>query len=232
MGSKGKKAVVLLSGGLDSGVCLAVAGDRGYGVIALTFNYGQRHKRELASALRLAQRAGVLAHEMVRFKFDWSDSSLLADSPRRPRTGKRAVSSRRMPSTYVPARNTIMLSLALAYAEVTSSDDIFFGANIHDYSGYPDCRPAYVEAFQTMANLAVKSAVLGKKINIHAPLMNLNKSEIIKNGLELGVRYELTHSCYSPRNSLACKKCSACFYRRKGFLELGVEDPTKYAEIS
>jgi len=221
-----KSAVLLLSGGLDSTTTLAIAKDMGFCVNALTIVYGQRNGVELMSAKKVVEHLGVQEHKILELNLRMFGGSALTDDI--------AVRShenndpQEIPNTYVPARNTIMLSLALAYAEVSGADDIFFGANVHDYSGYPDCRPEYIDAFEKMANLAVKSATLGHSIRIHAPLVNLTKAQIIARGMRLGVRYELTHSCYNPEGLLACGACSACFYRRKGFLDAGISDPTKY----
>ena len=221
-----KSAVVLLSGGLDSTTTLAIAKDMGFEPLALTILYGQRNQVEIISAKMVALHLGIKQHKIFDINLRLFGGSALTDDIS---VGKHdAGKANEIPNTYVPARNTILLSLALAYAEVNGACDIFFGANVHDYSGYPDCRPAYVDAFQKMANLAVKSAVLGQHIRIHAPLVNLSKAEIIKKGISLDVPYDLTHSCYDPKNDRACGACSACFYRRKGFLDAGVDDPTKY----
>lgn len=222
-----KVAVVLLSGGLDSATTLAIAKNMGFSVNALTILYGQRNRVELLAAKKVVQHQQIVDHKIIELDLRLFGGSALTDDI--------AVKSHEdqhqsdIPNTYVPARNTIMLSLALAYAEVSGADDIFYGANIHDYSGYPDCRPDYIEAFQKMANLATKSSTMGHEIRIHAPLVDLSKAEIIKKGIDLGVKYELTHSCYDPVDNKACKKCSACFYRRKGFMDAGVPDPTNYA---
>lgn len=225
-----KAAVVLLSGGLDSTTTLAIAKDLGFSVHALTVLYGQRNRIELLAAKRVVEQLNAEEHKIIELDLRlFGGSSLTADISVKAHEEHR---ENEIPDTYVPARNTILLSLALAYAEVSGADDIFFGANIHDYAGYPDCRPAYVAAFESMANLAVKSSVLGHKIKIHAPLVNMSKADIIKKGLSLGVRYELTHSCYAPFDDLACGQCSSCFYRKKGFLDAKVTDPTRYIKAT
>lgn len=213
----------MLSGGLDSSTVLAMA-SQNFSPYALTIFYGQRNHIEMAAAKRVAQAFDVAEHKTLELNLScFGGSSLTTDAPVPVH-----VESSDIPQTYVPARNTIMLSLALAYAETVGAVDIFFGAHIHDYSGYPDCRPAYVAAFENMANLATAHAVNGQKITIHAPLINLSKSEIIKRGLALGLDYGITHSCYDPVGDLACGKCSACHYRAKGFAEALVVDPTRY----
>lgn len=221
-----KPAVILLSGGLDSTTTLAVAKDMGFLPFALTIFYGQRNHVELQAAKRVAEYFAVINHKILDLDLRlFGGSSLTDDLSVRPHE-----ETQEIPKTYVPARNTIMLSLAMAYAEVSGADDIFFGANVHDYSGYPDCRPVYVEAFQNMANLATKRASLGNKMTIHAPLVNMSKASIIKTGLSLGVDYGITHSCYDPKEHLACGICSACHYRQKGFKDAGEKDPTRYVE--
>lgn len=221
-----KPAVVLLSGGLDSTTVLAIAKEMGFLPKALTILYGQRNQVELFAAQRVVKHFDVADHKILELDLRLFGGSSLTD--------EMAVSSHEknlepIPTTYVPARNTIMLSLAMAYAEVSGADDIFFGANVHDYSGYPDCRPAYIESFENMANLATKRSTLGHKMSIHAPLVNLSKASIIEKGLSLGVDYSITHSCYDPKEDLACGECSACFYRKKGFDDAKVLDPTRYA---
>lgn len=219
------KAVILLSGGLDSTTVLAVAKDQGYDAYALSIFYGQRNKYELNGARKIANHLGVIDHKIIDVNLRAFGGSSLTSQE----SVKQHKESDEIPNTYVPARNTIMLSLALGYAESIGASHIYYGANIHDYSGYPDCRPQYVSAFQALADVATKSALQGAGIKIHAPLMNLKKALIIKKGIDLGVDYSMTNSCYSPIDSAACGKCSACFYRKKGFLEAGVEDPTIYA---
>jgi 7-cyano-7-deazaguanine synthase len=220
-----KSAVILLSGGIDSTTTLAIAKNMGFSLYALSILYGQRNRVELLAAEKVAKSMSVNKHKVIEIDLRLIGGSALTDDI--PVTSHDE-NSAQMPATYVPARNTIMLSLALAYAEVIGSDDIFYGANVHDYSGYPDCRPEYIKAFEQMANLATKRAVLGRQITIHAPLVNLTKSMIIKKGIDLDVNFSITHSCYDPVDTLACGCCSACHYRRKGFVELGVDDPTNY----
>ena len=222
-----KKAVILLSGGLDSTTVLAMACDAGFDIRALTIFYGQRNHVELRASARVVEFFNIHEHKILELDLRLMGGSALTDNIAVP-THDMSLSSS-VPATYVPARNTIMLSLALGYAEVSDADDIFFGANIHDYSGYPDCRPDYISAFESMANLATKRATQGRPVRIHAPLVNLSKAEIIKKGLALGVPYGLTHSCYAPVEDLACGTCSACFYRKKGFEEACAQDPTCYA---
>jgi 7-cyano-7-deazaguanine synthase len=221
-----KKAVVLVSGGLDSATVVAMAQDMGFAVYALTLNYGQRNDAELISARAVTSFLKVSGHQIIDLDLRVFGGSSLTDSIE-VKAHNDAVPSE-IPSTYVPARNTIMLSLALAYSEVVGANDIFYGANVHDYSGYPDCRPEYVQAFEAMANLATKASTLGHRLKIHAPLVGLTKAEIIATGAKLGVDYGLTLSCYDPQKGLACGHCSACFYRRKGFTEASVLDPTVY----
>lgn len=220
------KAVVLLSGGLDSATTLAIASSRGYECHALSVDYGQRHGSELRAAARVAQSIGARDHKMVKIDLTSFGGSALTDETRAiPADGIRAG----IPVTYVPARNTIMLSLALAWAEVVESHDIFIGVNSVDYSGYPDCRPEYIAAFEGMANLATKAAVEGIRLNIHAPLITLSKAEIIRQGMALGVDYSPTVSCYQADESgLACGVCDSCRIRRAGFEVAGVPDPTRY----
>lgn len=222
-----KKAVILLSGGLDSTTTLAIARDMGFEPLALTIFYGQRNHVELLASKKVVDYFKIREHKIIELDLRLMGGSSLTDEINVP--SHEQSQSQGIPSTYVPARNTIMLSLALGYAEVQNADDIFFGANVHDYSGYPDCRPMYIKAFETMANLATKRASEGSPLRIHAPLVNLSKSQIIKRGLDLGVNYALTHSCYDPIETRACGRCSACFYRRKGFEEAGAPDPTLYA---
>ncbi|MDE2365556.1 MAG: 7-cyano-7-deazaguanine synthase QueC [Betaproteobacteria bacterium] len=220
------KAVVLLSGGLDSATTLAIANSRGYESHALSVDYGQRHGSELAAAAKLAQSIGAHEHKIVNVDLTLFGGSALTDNTRTvPADGIGAG----IPVTYVPARNTIMLSLALAWAEVLESRDIFIGVNAVDYSGYPDCRPEYIAAFEDMANLATKAAVEGARLTIHAPLIALPKAEIIRRGIALGVDYSLTVSCYQADESgLACGVCDSCRIRRAGFDSAGIPDPTRY----
>lgn len=221
-----KNAVVLLSGGLDSATVLAMAKTRGFTCYALSVDYGQRHHSELAAAKLVAQTLGAREHRVVNIDLTGFGGSALTDNsiavPEQESTG--------IPLTYVPARNTIMLSLALAWAEVLHAQDIFIGVNAVDYSGYPDCRPAYIEAFERMANLATQAAVEGKPLTIHAPLLHLSKSEIIQQGTLLGVDYAATVSCYQADPSgRACGLCDSCRLRRAGFEAAGVVDPTRYS---
>ena len=226
-----KKAVVLLSGGLDSSTALAVARSEEYSLYAISFRYGQRHLLELESAGRIAAVLGVEKHLIVDFDLRAIGGSALTDRLEVPK--QRAVDeiASGIPVTYVPARNTIFLSFALAWAEVLGADDIFIGVNALDYSGYPDCRPEYIEAFERLAKLATKAGVEGHmRLRIHAPLIAMTKSEIIRTGLQLGVDYSLTHSCYDPgAGGIACGLCDSCLLRLKGFDEAGVRDPLSYA---
>ena len=220
-----KKAVVLLSGGLDSATVLAIARSQGYECYCLSLDYHQRHVAELKAAEQVAQALGAKAHRTAQLDLSMFGGSALTDShidvPEAPTQG--------IPVTYVPARNTIMLSLALAWAEVLESQDIFIGVNALDYSGYPDCRGEYVRAFQNMANLATKSAVEGKTITVHAPLIDMTKAEIIQQGTELGLDYGLTVSCYqADAAGRACGLCDSCRFRREGFAKAGIVDPTAY----
>lgn len=221
-----KPAVVLLSGGLDSATCLAIARSQGFDCYCLSFDYGQRHNAELKAAERVVTALGAKAHRVVNFGLAQFGGSALTDtSIPVPTDGVHPG----IPVTYVPARNTIMLSLALAWAEVLGSDDIFVGVNAVDYSGYPDCRPEYIAAFEKMANLATKSGVEGHKLHIHAPLIALSKAEIIRTGTALGVDYGLTVSCYQADElGHACGVCDSCRLRSEGFVAAGVADPTPY----
>lgn len=224
-----KNAVVLLSGGLDSSTVLALAKQEGFAIYALSFDYGQRNSPELLAANNIAKRLGATEHKVCSLDLRLFGGSALTDAI--DVKSHADITPGVIPNTYVPARNTIMLSIALGYSEAINAHDIFFGANIHDYSGYPDCRPAYIEAFERMANLATKAATeAGQQIKIHAPLVNLSKADIIKKGQRLNVPYAETFSCYNPIENLACGKCSACFYRQKGFNDAGIKDPTNYAK--
>jgi 7-cyano-7-deazaguanine synthase len=227
-----KKAVVLLSGGLDSTTVLAIAKDEGFLPYALSFRYGQRHEAELAAAAQVAAEIGVEEHVIADVNLSVFGGSALTAEIDVPKQRSDADMSQGIPVTYVPARNTVFLSIALAWAEVLEADDIFVGVNALDYSGYPDCRPEYIHAFEQMANLATKAAVEGRqKIQIHAPLIELSKAQIIARGLELGVDYAITHSCYDPdQEGRACGTCDSCSLRIKGFREAGVADPTRYQE--
>ena len=220
-----KPAVVLLSGGLDSATVLAIAREAGYACHALSLDYGQRHNAELAAAGRLAASLGAASHRVIRLGLGDIGGSALTDAsiavPESPSAG--------IPVTYVPARNTVMLSLALAWAEVLGARDIFIGVNAVDYSGYPDCRPEFIEAFERLANLATRAGVEGDTLRIHAPLQHLSKAQIIERGMALGVDYAETVSCYqADAEGRACGRCDACRLRREGFGAAGVSDPTRY----
>jgi 7-cyano-7-deazaguanine synthase len=225
-----KKAVVLSSGGLDSTTAMAIAKRDGYLIYSLSFSYGQCHKIELEAAKKVADKIGVEKHLVINLDFNKIGGSALTDSIDVPKNRNDKAISDSIPVTYVPARNTIFLSYALAWAEVIGSSDIFIGVNAIDYSGYPDCRPEYIEAFEKMANLATKAGVEGlTRIKINTPLLNMSKAQIIKNGIELGVDYSLTHSCYDPNpEGVACGRCDSCILRKKGFKEAGLKDPIKY----
>ncbi|HOJ52243.1 MAG TPA: 7-cyano-7-deazaguanine synthase QueC [Syntrophales bacterium] len=227
---EGEGAIVLLSGGLDSATTLAIASREGYAVYALTFRYGQRHAREIEAAKTLAEKWGVKRHLVMEINPEIFAQSALTSAIPVPKGRREARQKREIPVTYVPARNTVFLSLALAWAEVMEISDIFIGVNAVDYSGYPDCRPEFVAAFERMANLALKATVEGRlKIKIRTPLINLSKAEIIRRGYELGVDFRLTHSCYDPSpDGYACGECDSCLLRKKGFLEAGIPDPTVY----
>ena len=223
------KAVVLLSGGLDSATCLAIANAQGFDCYCLSLDYHQRHIAELQAAQNIASSLGAKAHKTVQLDLSLFGGSALTDNNIDvPEAGANPIPAG-IPVTYVPARNTIMLSLALAWAEVLECQDIFIGVNALDYSGYPDCRGEYVAAFQQMANLATKSAVEGKKITVHAPLIDMTKAEIIALGTRLGVPYSATVSCYqADKNGAACGRCDSCRLRRDGFHQAGIGDPTLY----
>jgi len=218
---------VLLSGGLDSTTVLAIARAEGYSPYALSFRYGQRHKVELEAAARVAEALGVARHVVADIDLRVFGGSALTDDIAVPHHDLAADLGNDIPITYVPARNTVFLSFALAWAETLDASDVFIGVNALDYSGYPDCRPEYIRAYEQMANLATKAGVEGRqKLNIHTPLIDLTKAQIIKRGLELGVDYAMTHSCYDPDSSgRACGTCDSCLLRRRGFAELGLEDP-------
>jgi 7-cyano-7-deazaguanine synthase len=224
------KAVVLLSGGLDSTTVTAIARQQGFAVYALSFDYGQTHKVELDFARRVAEQLGVVRHAIIKVDLRaFGGSALTSDTPI-PKNRSAEAIGQGIPVTYVPARNTVFLSLALAFAESLGATDIFIGVNALDYSGYPDCRPEFIEAFERMANLATKMATEdGKHIAIHTPLISMTKREIIETGLKLGVDYGLTTTCYDPSPSgVACGECDACLLRLKGFAEAGVADPAHY----
>ncbi|HEU4474416.1 MAG TPA: 7-cyano-7-deazaguanine synthase QueC [Gemmatimonadales bacterium] len=223
------KAVVLLSGGMDSATAAAVALDRGFEVYALSFRYGQRHARELEAAKRVAERLGLRRHVVLDIDLRAFGGSALTGDLEVPKDTPLERIGSSIPATYVPARNTIFLSFALGWAETLGAADIFIGANALDYSGYPDCRPEYIEAFERMANLATRAGVEGGHLRIHAPLISLSKAEIIRLGSGLGVEFDLTWSCYDPTpEGAACGRCESCTLRRKGFREAGVADPTRY----
>ncbi len=220
-----RRAVVLLSGGLDSATCLAIANAAGYETYALSFSYGQRHGAELDASARVAAAQKAKVHRVANIDLAAFGGSALTDTrlavPESPSEG--------IPITYVPARNTVFLSYALAWAEVLEANDVFIGVNAVDYSGYPDCRPQFIAAFEAMANLATKRGVEGHRLAIHAPLMHMSKAEIISEGRRLGVDYSLTVSCYQAEvDGRACGRCDSCRLRRDGFLQAGVSDPTRY----
>jgi len=220
-----KRAVVLLSGGLDSSTCLAIARDQGYEVLALSFDYGQRSSSELQAARSFAALSGVLQHHVISLGIGALGGSALTDHA----LAVPEIESSGVPVTYVPARNTIFLSYALALAEVAEAQAIFIGVNARDYSGYPDCRPEFIKAFEAMANLATKAAIEGRPIAIEVPLIAMSKAEIIRAGVALGVDYALTVSCYqADAQGRACGRCDSCRFRQKGFLEAGIADPARY----
>jgi 7-cyano-7-deazaguanine synthase len=232
METKPKRAVVLLSGGLDSSTVLAIARSEGYELHALSFSYGQRHVVELEAARRVAAATGVADHRIAAIDLRVFGGSALTADIEVPKGRDTAEMDHGIPITYVPARNTIFLSFALAWAEVLGSSDIFIGVNALDYSGYPDCRPEFIEAFEKMANLATKAGVEGRQaLKIHTPLIALTKAEIVRKGIELGVDYSLTSSCYDPSPAgEPCGECDSCLLRQKGFRENGIVDPLKYGK--
>jgi 7-cyano-7-deazaguanine synthase len=222
-----RKAVVLLSGGLDSATVLALALRRGFACHALSVDYGQRHRAELEAAARVAHALGAAEHKTVGIDLTAFGGSALTDE--RIAVPTRGVQQQGIPVTYVPARNTIMLALGLAWAEALSAQDLFFGANAVDYSGYPDCRPEYMHAFERLANLATKAAVEGSRLSLHTPIIDMSKAQIIELGLKLGVDYAMTVSCYqADAEGRACGLCDSCRLRRAGFAAAGVADPTRY----
>ena len=226
-----RPAIVLLSGGLDSATCLAVAASEGFSPICtLTFDYGQRHRQELAKAEKLSHAMSAAEHRVIRIDLRQFGHSALTADIAVPKDRDNAAMSADIPVTYVPARNTIFLSFALAFAEVREARDLFIGVNAIDFSGYPDCRPEFIAAFEKMANLATKMTVSGgPHFHIHTPLIKLSKAEIIRLGTKLSVNYSLTHSCYDPAgDGRACGRCDSCLLRKKGFTEAGVPDPTRY----
>lgn len=228
--SANKKAVVLLSGGLDSATTLLIAKSQGFEMYALSFAYGQRHKVELQAAEKIAATYGVARHEVASVDLSVFGGSALTDAAIAvPKSRSSDQMGSGIPITYVPARNTVFLSYALAWAEVLEADDIFIGVNALDYSGYPDCRPEFIEAYERMANLATARGVSGKKMQIHAPLIDMTKAEIIRTGLSLGMDYALTSSCYDPdEQGRACGVCDSCQLRLRGFRENGANDPATY----
>ena len=230
MGDESRRAVVLLSGGLDSATVLAIARSQGYEAYALSFSYGQRHIFELEAASRVAASIGVAGHRVAAIDLRVFGGSALTGDIDVPKGRSADDMAHGIPITYVPARNTIFLSFALAWAEVLGSSDIFIGVNALDYSGYPDCRPEFIEAFEEMANLATKAGVEGRqKLKIHTPLIAMTKAQIIRRGVQLGVDYGLTSSCYDPSpTGDPCGQCDSCLLRQKGFRENGIEDPLKY----
>lgn len=230
MSSTQKKAVILLSGGLDSATTAAIAKSEGFAIHALSVDYGQRHRFELESASRVAAAIGVAEHKVVEIDLATLGGSALTADIAVPQGRSDDEISAGIPITYVPARNTVMLSLALGYAEVLGAADIFVGVNAVDYSGYPDCRPEFIAAFETLANLATKAGVEGtSNFRIHVPLIHLTKAQIIQRGTQLGVDYSLTHTCYSPDAAgVSCGMCDACQLRKKGFADAGLVDPIQY----
>ena len=226
-----KKAVVLSSGGIDSTTVMAMAKHEGFEIHSLSFFYGQRHAVELEAAQKVADAMGVAEHLVINIDLKKIGGSSLTDDMDVPKARDEHTLTREIPVTYVPARNTIFLSFALAWAEVLECSDIFIGVNAIDYSGYPDCRPEFIDAFEHMANLATKAGVEGMtKIKIRTPLIRFTKAQIIHKGIQLGVDYSVTHSCYDPSpQGLACGRCDSCFLRKKGFKEAGIDDPIRYA---
>jgi 7-cyano-7-deazaguanine synthase len=226
-----KRAVVLLSGGIDSTTTLTIAIAEGYEAYALSFDYGQRHQIETKAARRVAGSLGAKEHRVAKIDLRVFGGSALTDDIDVPKQRSEKEIAHGIPVTYVPARNTIFLAYALAWAEVISGNDIFLGVNAIDYSGYPDCRPKFIEAFETLANLATKAGVEGRRFQIHTPLIKFSKAEIIRKAVELGVDLSLTHSCYDPSpQGLACGECDSCLLRLNGFREPGLKDPIRYGK--
>jgi 7-cyano-7-deazaguanine synthase len=226
-----KRAVVLVSGGIDSAIALAICLRDGFEAYALSFDYGQRHRREIIGAQKIASALGAHRHRVATIDLRLFGGSSLTDDIGVPKARSSEELSHGIPITYVPARNTIFLSYALAWAEVLDMRDIFIGVNAIDYSGYPDCRPEFIAAFEKLANLATKAGTEGAHFHIHAPLISMSKADIIRKGTELGVDFSLTHSCYDPTpEGLACGQCDSCQLRLKGFHEAGLEDPIRYAQ--
>jgi 7-cyano-7-deazaguanine synthase len=225
-----KRAVVLLSGGLDSATTLAIARHDSYKTFALSFEYGQRHRIEIDSAKQIAQSLGVCEQRIAKIDLRVFGGSALTDAIDVPKYRSDAEIAGQIPVTYVPARNTIFLSYALAWAETIGARDIFIGVNARDYSGYPDCRPEFIEQFELLANLGTRAGISGERFRIHAPLIAMNKPEIIRKGQELGVDFSVTHSCYDPDpDGTACGECDSCRLRRRGFRDAGIKDPIRYA---
>jgi 7-cyano-7-deazaguanine synthase len=225
-----KRVVVLLSGGIDSTTTLAIAIAEGYEAYALSFDYGQRHQIETEAARRAANSLGAKEHRIAKIDLRVFGGSALTGDAAVPKQRSETEIAQGIPVTYVPARNTIFLAYALAWAEVISASNIFIGVNSIDYSGYPDCRPEFIEAFESLANIATKAGVEGRRFQIHTPLIKRSKVEIIRKGLELGVDFSLTHSCYDPTpEGVACGECDSCLLRLKGFHEAGMKDPIRYA---
>ena len=225
-----QRAVVLLSGGLDSATALAVAQRDGFECFALSFDYGQRHRFEVDAARKVAQAAKVAHHVVVPIDLRAIGGSALTDDIDVPKDRPDGEMTSGIPITYVPARNTVFLAIALGWAEVLGANDLFIGVNAVDYSGYPDCRPEFIAAFEQLANLATKAGVEGTRYHVHAPLISMTKAQIIRTGLSLGVDYSLTHSCYDPLPAgTSCGHCDSCVLRRKGFAEAGASDPLRYA---
>lgn len=224
------KAVVLLSGGLDSATIAAIARERGFSLYALTFRYGQRHEIEASAATRVAEAIGVARHVFESIDLRAFGGSALTGTLDVPKSSSAEQIGPGIPVTYVPARNTIFLAFALAFAEAIGSSDIFIGVNAVDYSGYPDCRPEFIAAFERLAGIATKAGVEGANIRIHAPLIDMSKADIVREGTRLGVDFSLTHSCYDPSPAgLACGRCDSCLLRRQGFTQAGIPDPIHYA---
>jgi 7-cyano-7-deazaguanine synthase len=226
-----KRAVILLSGGIDSTTTLAVALTEGYEIHALSFDYGQRHQIETDAACRVADSLGATEHRIAKIDLRLFGGSALIDDIDVPKKRSETEIAHGIPVTYVPARNTIFLAYALAWAEVIQAADIFLGVNAIDYSGYPDCRPEFIEAFETLANVGTKAGIEGRRFQIHTPLIKLSKAEIIRKAIELGIDLSLTHSCYDPSpEGFACGECDSCLLRLKGFREAGIKDPIRYAK--
>lgn len=223
-----RRAVVLLSGGLDSATVLAMARRDGFAAYALSFRYGQRHRVELEAAVRVARALGAAAHRIVDLDLGWMGGSALTSNLEVPKDRSLDEMGKDIPITYVPARNTLFLSYALAWAETLAARDLYAGMNALDYSGYPDCRPEFLAAFEHLADVGTRAGVLGATFSVHAPLLRMSKAEIIHAGSALGVDFGLTHSCYDPAGALACGRCDACLLRRRGFAQAGVPDPTHY----